>query len=131
MTDFRTYPVTPVTLDALSAENERLRNELDAMTAHWRNAESALADAKRELTAHRDERPRLLAANVRLFNENSELRAELATQTDNAAELGKALDMALAERGEAFAQVDALRAELDAMRQAHSFIAARMAAMGC
>jgi chromosome segregation ATPase len=102
--DIRTYPVTPVTLDALRAKNERLHNELDAMTAHWRNAENALADA---------------------------LRAELATQTDNAAELGKALDMALAERDAAYREIDALRAELDAMRETHSVIVARMAAMGC
>jgi hypothetical protein len=66
------------------------------MTAHWRNAESELADAKRELKAHRDERPRLLAANVRLFNE-----------------------------------VNALRAELDAMRQAHSVVAAQLTWWGC
>jgi hypothetical protein len=87
--DIRTYPVTPVTLDALRAENERLRNELDAMTARWRNAEN------------------------------------------DAAELGKALDMVIAERDAAFAEVDALRAELDAMRQAHSVIVGRMEAMGC
>jgi chromosome segregation ATPase len=129
--DIRTYPVTPVTLDALRAENERLHNELDAMTAYWRNAENALADAKRELAALRDERPRLLRANVRLFHDANALRAELATQTDNAAELGKALDMALAERDAAYREVDALRAELDAMRETHSVIAGRMEAMGC
>ena len=94
--DIRTYPVTPVTLDALRAENERLRNELDAMTSHWRNSESELADAKRELKAHRDERPRLLRANVRLFHD-----------------------------------ANALRAELDAMRETHSVIVGRMEAMGC
>ena len=32
---------------------------------------------------------------------------------------------------EQLSQIAALRAELDAMRQAHSVIAARMAAMGC
>ena len=133
--DFRTYAVTPVTLDALRAENERLRNELDAMTAHWRNAENALADAKRELKAHRDERPRLLAANVRLFHENNRLRAELDAQAKRHAEI---IDQWKAEENmwryydkKQLAQIDALRAELDAMRQAHSVIAARMAAMGC
>ena len=80
--DDRTYPVTPVTHDALRTENERLRAELGQCAS-----------------------------------ENNQL-------TENAAELGKALDLALAER-------DALRAELDAMRRAHSVIAARMDAMGC
>ena len=107
--------------------------------------------------------------------------AKLATANDNATELGKALDMCIAERDQAFAelnaernahnataaqlyakldaqakrhaeiidqwkaeenmwryydkkqlaQIAALRAELDAMRQAHSVIVGRMAAMGC
>jgi len=73
-----------------------------------------------------------------LQSENERLRAELGQcisennqLTENAAELGQALDLALAERDAAFAEVDALRAELDAMRRAHSVVAARMEAMGC
>jgi len=101
--DIRTYPVTPVTpvtLDALRSENERLRNELDAMTAHWRNAENALADANRR-------------------------HADIIEQWKAEENMWRDFDK------QQLAEIDALRAELDAMRQAHSVIAARMAAMGC
>ena len=116
-------------------------------------------DPYAELAAHmsllqqaQDENERLRAELGQCVSENNQL-------TENAAELGKALDMCIAERDGAFAEVDAhrrelsalrderprllaanarladerdaLRAELDAMRQAHSVIAARMAAMGC
>ena len=86
--------------DALRAENERLANELDAMTAHWCNAENALA-----------------AANKR--------HAEIIEQWKVEEIMWRDFDK------QQLAEIDALRAELDAMRQAHSVIAARMAAMGC
>jgi uncharacterized protein YhaN len=101
--DIRTYPVTPVTPvthDALRAENERLRNELDAMTAHWCNAENALADANRR-------------------------HADIIEQWKAEENMWRDCDK------KQLAEIDAIRAELDAMRQAHSVIAARMAAMGC
>ena len=50
-------------LAAYAAENARLTHELDAH--------------RRELSALRDERPRLLAANARLADERDARRAEL------------------------------------------------------
>ena len=167
-------------LQQAEAENARLRAELAA--TRRANTANAKAAAEHWQTAQT------------LTDENNRLR-------DNAAELGKALDMALAERNGAFAEVDAYAAEnarltqeldtriqqlmqiskdyaallgaheqtraelantetrarlasdllqgitedmkrerqqrrelerqLDAMREAHSVIAARMAAMGC
>jgi hypothetical protein len=101
----------------------------------------------------RDERPRLLAANVRLFHDNNELRAKLNAErvahNATAAQLYAELDTQAKRHAEIIeqwkaeenmwryydkkqlAQIDALRAELDAMRQAHSVVAARMQAMGC
>ena len=124
----------------------------------------------------------LYAAEVeRLRDELGQCASENNQLADNAAELGKALDVCIAERDQAFAEVDAernahnataaqlyakldaqakrhadvidrwkveentwhefdknqvaqinaLRAELDAMRQAHSVIVGRMEAMGC
>lgn len=73
----------------------------------------------------------LRAENERLTSELGQCVSENNQLTENAAELGKALDLALAERDAALAERDALRAELDAMRRAHSVIAARMDAMGC
>jgi chromosome segregation ATPase len=180
--DIRTYPVTPVTpvtLDALRSENERLRNELDAMTAHWRNAENDANALRAEFASYQEhaktfacklkddldetraelgkcvsennqltehiaelqsddvyiERKNLIAANVRLFHDNNALRAELDAQAKRHAEI---IDQWKAEENmwryydkKQLAEIDKLRAELDAMRQAHSVIAARMAAMGC
>ena len=99
-------------------KTERLTHDLaDAQTVAnlQRDLHAAELDKpRRELTALRDERPRLLAANVRLFHDNNALRAELD-----------------AERNAHNATAAQLYAELDAMRQAHSVIVGRMEAMGC
>ena len=183
MTHFDAYAELAAHMSLLQqaeAENARLRAELAA--TRRANTANAKAAAEHWQTAQT------------LTDENNRLR-------DNAAELGKALDMALAERNGAFAEVDAYAAEnarltqeldtriqqlmqiskdyaallgaheqtraelantetrarlasdllqgitedmkrerqqrrelerqLDAMREAHSVIAARMAAMGC
>ena len=112
-----------------------LKDMLDASVAERDSAFAELDKHRRELTALRDERPRLLAANVRLFHDNNKLR-RMSSLWKRTAKHYKRLRInddrfrLLAES--TFAKEnEQLRAELDAMRQAHSVVAARMAAMGC
>ena len=117
--DIRTYSTAVVSILAseetkkLRAENERLRNELDAMTAHWRNAESDATTAKdnaAELSKALDmciaERDGAFAeVDAQTLKANS-FRGELHRYMQHAIELKDMLDISVAER-------DALRAELE------------------
>jgi len=149
-----TYPVTPVThlraeLDTERAMSSDMRKAVAEAVGYFKSEDGSIITEWIEdrlcinsgITTEYfryDHVKKLRAERDAAFAEVDTLRAELGQcisennqLTENAAELGKALDLALAERDAAFAEVDALRAELDAMRRAHSVIAARMEAMGC
>ena len=82
-------------LNAYAAENARLTHELDLRIRQ-------LMQLSKDYAA--------------LLGTHEQTRAELAGAQDNAAELGKALDMCIAERDGAFAEVDAHGRELSALR---------------
>ena len=130
--DIRTYSTAVVSILAseetkkLRAENERLRNELAAMEAHWRNAESEATTAKADAAelgkaldmciAERD--GAFAEVDAQTLKANS-FRGELHRYMQHAIELKDMLDISVAER-------DALRAELDNERNAHNATAAQL-----
>ena len=140
-------------LDMCIAERDGAFADADLARAELGTLREMLRDTMRELAALRDERPRLLAANVRPFHDNEKLRTELDAERNahnaTAAQLYAKLDAQAKRHADVIerwkveentwhefdknqvAQINALRAELDAMRQAHSVVAARMEAMGC
>lgn len=153
--DIRTFGQTQRTLrrenSRLRAENERLTDELSKCVSENNQLTEHIAELQSDDVY--TERQNLIAANVRLLHDNNALRAELDNERNahnaTAAQLYAKLD-AQAKRHadvierwkveentwhefdkEQLTQIAALRAELDAMRETHSVVAARMAAMGC
>lgn len=127
--DIRTYPN--------DAENDRLRAENVCLDGELRVRIQQLANTSRSvghlLTANeelRAEHQAISATNVRLSHENSALRAKVIEYENRIIHCDNC-GGTWYDDGWTTVCPCKIRAELDAMRQAHSVIAARMQAMGC
>ena len=104
-------------LNAYAAENARLTEELDTRIRELMQASRKLAATRRANTANAKAAAEHWQTAQTLTDENNRLRADVDT-------LGKALNMALAERDEAFREVDAQTLKANSFRsELHRYIA--------
>ena len=118
--DDRTYSVIADHMSLLQqaeAENARLTEELDTRIRELMQASRELAATRRANTANAKAAAEHWQTAQTLTDENNRLRADVDT-------LGKALNMALAERDEAYREVDAQTLKANSFRsELHRYIA--------
>ena len=120
MTHFDAYAELAAHMSLLQqaeAENARLTEELDTRIRELMQASRKLAATRRANTANAKAAAEHRQTAQTLADENNRLRADVDT-------LGKALNMALAERDEAYREVDAQTLKANSFRsELHRYIA--------